>query len=176
MVQFFLVLPTYQKYDIRIFIALICSPGPVLNGVVVSRGPYLVGTQVKYKCNQGYTMVGDSVLNCVDKGTTAGWYEDLPHCLTRCIKQNEKIVQRSGKYSCGKMFVWFIYIYIYIDYCRILVCRSIYFIFMKQLSSIYLKGCDHVKSQLFPFYLCNRHTICSRQLHVQSKQYKQIIC
>ena len=103
MVQFFLVLPTYRKYDIRIFIALTCSPGTVLYGVEVSRGPYTVGTQVKYECNPGYTMVGDSVVNCVDKGTTAGWNEDLPKCLPRCIKQNEKIVYRNGKYSCGKV-------------------------------------------------------------------------
>ena len=92
MVQFFLVLPTYRKYDIRIFIALTCSPETVLYGVEVSRGPYTVGTQVKYECNPGYTMVGDSVVNCVDKGTTAGWNEDLPKCFT----------------------VGYIYIYIYI--------------------------------------------------------------
>ena len=106
----FLVLLTMLKYHIHIYLGLTCLSGTPFHGREVTRGPYGVWKQAAYVCNPGYIMVGDSVRNCVDKGNgKADWNEDLPRCLTHdqyqnyCNLQKQKVVQRNGKYSCGKV-------------------------------------------------------------------------
>lgn len=95
---------------------LTCSSEKLLHGTEVSRGPYIVGKQARYVCNQGYILLGSSVLNCVEKNSEASWNEDLPICLTRfqfkrfCKGLAEEIVQRDGKYSCGKIGLFILFL------------------------------------------------------------------
>ena len=125
-----------QKYYRHIFLGLTCSSEKPFHGKELTKGPYGVRKQATYECNAGYIMVGDSVRNCIDKGNgKAGWNEDLPICLTHVQYQNhcallkQKIVQRSGKYSCGKVCLQ-----------QNLCLLTYLFRFVKLFRPIYVKG------------------------------------
>ncbi|XP_077496349.1 seizure protein 6 homolog, partial [Amblyomma americanum] len=49
------------------------SPGSIANGAVdVPAGALVVNTKVQYRCNQGYTLVGNSERTCQSDGTWSG--------------------------------------------------------------------------------------------------------
>ena len=107
---------TKPKYDTRLFLVLTCLSEKLLHGTEVSSGPYAVGKQARYVCNPGYILVGSSVVNCVEKNSEAGWNEDLPICLTHlqftkfCNGLGEDIALRDGKYSCGKIGLFLLFL------------------------------------------------------------------
>uniref|UniRef100_A0A674MYW9 Seizure related 6 homolog n=1 Tax=Takifugu rubripes TaxID=31033 RepID=A0A674MYW9_TAKRU len=59
------------------------DPGPLENGRRVLSGPHFnAGSTVQYICNKGFTLSGNSLLTCFNRGASGPrWNQKLPRCL-----------------------------------------------------------------------------------------------
>lgn len=59
------------------------DPGKVEHGRRVLSGPHFtVGSTIQYICNKGFTLSGNSLLTCFNRGSAGPkWNQKLPTCL-----------------------------------------------------------------------------------------------
>ena len=51
-----------------------------VNGEVLITS-HLYGGSAKYKCNDGFTLMGDGIMNCTEGESTVKWSGSQPQCL-----------------------------------------------------------------------------------------------
>ncbi|XP_041051603.1 complement decay-accelerating factor-like isoform X6 [Carcharodon carcharias] len=57
---------------------ILCDPpNPISNGDATERDSWDIGTDAKYSCHAGYTLIGQHTINCTDTGD---WSHDPPIC------------------------------------------------------------------------------------------------
>ncbi|XP_074662147.1 sushi domain-containing protein 4-like isoform X2 [Tubulanus polymorphus] len=113
----YLCMPGYKLADVRANI-LVCNQGmwvgkrpvcvhevncdkplEISNGNYVIDGtslPFEAGTKIGYRCNEGYSLVGYSIITCNDAGF---WNRDAPQCVRRAGCPNPGVF-RFGRFDC----------------------------------------------------------------------------
>lgn len=71
------------------------DPGQVENGRRVLSGPHFTaGSTVQYLCNEGFTLSGNSLLTCFNRGASGPkWNQKLP----RCLREYELLLEASSR-------------------------------------------------------------------------------
>lgn len=83
-----------------IYAVVSCAdPGKVEHSRRVLSGPHFtVGSTIQYICSKGFTLSGNSLLTCFDRGSTGPkWNQKLPRCLRmydlNCLSRTTQLQQ-----------------------------------------------------------------------------------